>query len=187
MVRSSLTDKFTRKEWEDFEREVKKQYKEETGNTLKCSVAEYVTIGVINRKGLPDISDITSLMKRGLFNKTDEHINTRINTWLEDEENKEKGYTGIFCEICKDLTLDIPIHPVVNGKIKNMWDTINSRLEKQGNNIMKQLIELTKNIQKVSDEVKNVPEEKVDNITDFKEVNNEKPEELGVEDKNTQE
>ena len=85
MVRSKLTDKFLRRPWEDFERDFKRKYKEENNKSFQGSVAQYVTSGVIKRKGLPDVEDVTSLMKIGLFNKDDETIDNRLNAYFKDE------------------------------------------------------------------------------------------------------
>lgn len=189
MKRSLLTDKFNRKRWEDYERKVKRQYKEENKKPLNCSVIEYVTIGVINRKGTPDVEDLTELMKISICKdgqSLDEEIDDRLKTWLEIEGNREKGYMGAFCEVCNDLLFDIPTHPVIAGKIKDMWNISMTRINTPDKikELFNQLTKLKDNIEKESDETKETEE---NNIVDFKEVNKEESDELGVENKDTQE
>lgn len=189
MKRSILTDKFSRKRWEDYERKIKRQYKEENKKPLNCSVIEYVTIGVINRKGAPDVEDLTELMKISICKdgqSLDEEIDDRLKTWLEIDENREKGYMGAFYEVCNDLLFDIPTHPVIAGKIKNMWDISMARIntEDKIKDLFKQLAKLNNNIDKASEETKETEES---NIVDFKEVNKEESDEMGVENKDTQE
>ena len=192
MKRSILTDKFNRKNWEDYERKVKRQYKEENKKPLNCSVIEYVTIGVINRKGTPDVEDLTELMKISIYKdgqSLDEEIDNRLKTWLEIDGNREKGYMGAFYEVCNDLLYDIPTHPVIAGKIKNMWDISMARIntEDKIKGLFKQLAKLSDNTDKASDETKEIKETKDNNIVDFKEVNKEESDEMGVENKDTQE
>lgn len=174
MTRSKLSDKFLRKTWEDFERSFKKKYKEEEGKPFKGSVIQYVTVGVIQRKGLPDVEDVTLLMRQGLFNKDDETIDNRLTAYFEDEENKAKGYAGAFCDLCKDLTLDIPVHPQVTDQIMNLDDFINKRLEatKHFNELLGQLSSL---------------KDKLNEAVDKNETTLENKEDLGVDDKDTQE
>lgn len=174
-TRSKLTDKFKRKNWEDSEREFKKKYKEEEGKAFKGSVVQYVTIGVIQRKGLPDVEDVTYLMKRALLKNTDEEIDDRLSAYFEDENNKARGYAGAFCEVCKDLTLDIPIHPQITEAIMNMEDLINKRLD-----AMNQLSEMLEKLGNLTNTLKS-NDDKKEETTDKKE------EELGVDNKDTQE
>lgn len=175
MTRSKLTDKFLRKTWEDFERDFKKKYKEEEGKPFKGSgVAQYVTSGVVKRKGVPDVEDVTLLMKLGLFNKDEETIDNRLNAYFEDENNKARGYAGAFCDVCKDLLLDIPIHPQVTAEILNMEDFINKRLE-----AMDQFSKMIERLNNITDTLKT--KDNKEEVTE----NNDK--ELGVDNKDTQE
>ena len=174
MVRSKLTDKFLRRPWEDFERDFKRKDKEENDESFQGSVAQYVTSGVVKRKGLPDVEDVTSLMKIGLFNKDDETIDNRLNAYFEDEENKARGYAGAFCDICKDLTIDIPIHPQVTDEIMNMEEAIAKKLEamNQLNKVIESLGDLKDKLMKTQKQAEEALEE---------------TNELGVDNKDTQE
>lgn len=170
-TRSKLTDKFKRKDWEDFERSYKKKFKEEEGKAFTGSVAQYVTIGVIQRKGLPDVEDVTLLMKRALLKNTEEEIDDRLNIYFEDENNKARGYAGAFCDLCNDLTLDIPIHPQLTEAIRGMEELIEQRMEarNQFNKILEQLGSIKDKL--------NIAQDKVEKEN----------EELGVEKEDTQE
>lgn len=174
MVRSKLTDKFLRRTWEDFERSFKKKYKDEEGKSFNGSVVQYVTSGVIQRKGLPDVEDVTLLMKQGLFTKDDETIDNRLNAYFEDENNKARGYAGAFCDICKDLTLDIPIHPMITEQIMGLEDAIGKRQD-----AMSQLTKMIENLGNLTSKIEEAKK-------DTKETQDEK-EELGVDKENTQE
>lgn len=174
MIRSKLTDKFLRKHWEDFERDFKRKYKEENNKSFQGSVAQYVTSGVVKRKGLPDVEDVTSLMKIGLFNKDDETIDNRLNAYFEDEENKARGYAGAFCDICKDLTIDIPIHPQVTAEIMNMEEAIAKKLE-----AMNQLNKVIESLGGLKDKLMETQKQAEEAL--------EETDELGVDNKDTQE
>ena len=174
MVRSKLTDKFLRRTWEDFERDFKRKYKEENNKSFQGSVAQYVTSGVVKRKGLPDVEDVTSLMKIGLFNKDDETIDNRLNAYFEDEDNKARGYVGAFCDICKDLTIDIPIHPQVTAEIMSMEEAIAKKLE-----VMNQLNKVIESLGGLKDKLMKTQKQAEEAL--------EETDELGVDNKNTQE
>ena len=174
MVRSKLTDKFLRRPWEDFERDFKRKYKEENNKSFQGSVAQYVTSGVVKRKGLPDVEDVTSLMKIGLFNKDDETIDNRLNAYFEDEENKARGYAGAFCDVCKDLILDIPIHPQVTAEIMSMEEAIAKKLD-----AMNQLNKVIESLGGLKDKLMETQKQAEETL--------EETNELGVDNKDTQE
>lgn len=174
MVRSKLTDKFTRKTWEDFERTFKRKYKEENGKPFQGSVIQYVTSGVIQRKGLPDVEDVTVLMKESLFKKTDEEIDLRLTSYFEDENNKARGYAGAFCDICKDLTFDIPMHPMITEQIMNLEETIVESVNARNK---------LNNVNKLIESLFNTNKDEAEEVEDKEK----KEEELGVDNEDTQE
>lgn len=167
MVRSKLSTKFTLHNWQTFEKKFKEQYKKEEDKPFKGNVAQYVTTGVIQRKKLPDVEDVITLIKLGNVSCGDDGAEAILEGWLNDENNKERGIAGAFCDICKDFCFDIPVHPLVRDQINNLEDTMN-----QMQDAMSQISEMFKQIGILKDKV---------------EETKEKAEELGVDSENTQE
>ena len=64
----------------------------------KVNIARYITLGVIDRKVVPDIDDVLLLIKLGNNNCEDTQAEAILERWLEDENNKKRGIAGAFCE-----------------------------------------------------------------------------------------
>jgi hypothetical protein len=167
MTRSKLSTKFTLHTWQLFEKEFREKYKAEEGKPFKGNVIQYVTIGVVQRKRLPDLEDVLLLIKKGNVNCGDDGAEAILEGWLNDDENRERGLAGAFSDICKDLCFDIPVHPTIKEQIFNMEDTISKMQEAYGrfNELLEKLGSITKE-------------------PDNSEIDKEK---LGVDNENTQE
>jgi len=167
MVRSELVDQYLLHTWQLTEKKFKEKYKEEEGKPFKGNVAQYLTVGVIQRKKLPDYDDLVTIMRPGCLDNSDESIAKRVSAWLLKEENKEKGIAGAFCEVCKTFCIDIPVHPLVSSQINELEDTINKMQDamNQFNKILESLGSLKSKIE---------------------EANEDNKEELGVDKENTQ-
>ena len=161
MVRSKLSQKFTLHEWQLFERKFKEQYKQEEGKQFKGNVAQHVTVGVIQRKRLPDLEDVLSLIKLGNINCSDNQAEAVLEGWLNDDENKKRGIAGAFCDICKDLSIDIPIHPLVVKQINEMEETINKMQDTMSQ--LAKMIESLGNIKERIDEENNKTDDTIEN------------------------
>lgn len=159
MSRSNFTEKFTIHNISEFEKQFKKQYKEEHNEDFKGNVLDAITIGVIREKGLPDVSDTVRIVKLGCFKATDESIETRIQNGLETDEYKERGITGIFCDACKDLTIDIPLNKQFVQSILGLEDTINKRQDAK-NKMQELMSKLSSLGDKLKDAVENTDEQK---------------------------
>ena len=83
-------------------------------------------------------------------------------------------------------TIDIPVDSLHKEQCEQLEEIINKRLEAQNKlqELMTQLTKLKDNIDKVSEETEKTEES---NVVDFKEVNKEESDEMGVENKDTQE
>lgn len=169
MKRSGLTQKFMLHEWQLFEKRFREQYKKEEGSAFKGNVTQYVTIGVVQRKKMPDLEDLITLIKLGNINCTDELAEQILDGWLNDEENKNRGIAGAFCDVCKDLCNDIPVHPLIKEQVDSLENTITQMQEamNQFNKIFEQLSSLKYKLE----ETKEKAEETLEN----------NKEELGVE------
>ena len=122
---SALSTVMTIKDWVEFERKFKAKYKEETGETFKGNVAYAITIGVIQKKKLPDVEDEITLIKLLNNKATDEQAYAILSKWLEVEENKKRGIAGAFSDSSKDLAVFVPMHSMVVDQINNLENTIN--------------------------------------------------------------
>lgn len=174
MVRSKLSTKFTLHNWQAFERRFKEHYKKEEGEPFKGNVVQYVTTGVIQRKKLPDVEDVITLIKLGNVSCGDDGAEAILEGWLNDDTNRERGIAGAFCDICKDLCFDIPVHPLVKKQIDNLEDTIN-----QMQNAMEQISELFRQIGSIKDKVKEA-KDKADKLGIDNSSQEDKEDELGV-------
>lgn len=177
MVRSNLTTKFHLHTVNEFQ----KKYRTDNEDCKKKNIARYITVDVIGRKGVPDIDDCILLIKLGNTNCDDTMAYDILQRWLDNEDNKARGITGAFCELCKDYCIDIPVDSLHREQCEKLEDFINSRLEAQNklSSLMEQLTKLKGDIDKAAEKVE-TPETQ----EDFREVNSEQ---LGVEDNNTQE
>lgn len=183
MVRSNLTTKF------DIDRvnRFQKQYHLNNEDTKGKNIARYITVDVINRKGVPDIEDCLLLIRLG--NSTcdnDEAACDILKRWLDNDENKARGIAGAFCELCKDYCIDIPVDGLHPKHCKQLEEIINKRLEEQNmdkveklNNLILQLAELKNKKEQVQNKIKST--DVVQDVPDSEQK------ELGVQNKDTQE
>ena len=121
-----------------------------------------------------DVEDIINLIKLGNVSCGDDGAEAILDGWLNDDNNRERGLAGAFCDICKDFCFDIPIHPQIKEQIYTLEDTINKIQEavNQFSKLVEQIGSLTSRIE----EVKNKAEETI-----------EESEVLEVDKENTQE
>lgn len=164
MSRSILTTKYHLGVIGKFEKSFKENYKKENNEPFKGNVLVTITLGAIQKKRLPDVNDCITLIKLGNNNCDDTQAEDILNRWLDIEENKQRGLTGAFCELCKDLCLDVPLNIEFTKQLNG--------LEEQINNMQTAMNQMTELLSKFKDMVANTSEKK---------------EELGVEEKDTQE
>lgn len=127
MARSNLTTKFIVGTVNRFQ----KSYRDENEDCKKKNIARYITVDVINRKGVPDIDDVLLLIKLGNNMCDDVQAEAILERWLEDENNKARGIAGAFCDVCKDYCLDIPVDSLHKEQCEQLEDIINKRIEMQ--------------------------------------------------------
>jgi hypothetical protein len=127
MTRSNLTTKFIVGTVNRFQ----KSYRDENEDCKKKNIARYITVDVINRKGVPDIDDVLLLIKLGNNMCDDVQAEAILERWLEDENNKARGIAGAFCDVCKDYCLDIPVDSLHKEQCEQLEDIINKRIEMQ--------------------------------------------------------
>lgn len=125
MGRSNLSTKFHIGVVGRYEKSFKEKYKKENDEPLKGSVIQYVTTGVIQRKGLPDIEDVLTLIRLGNNDCSEQQSEEILGRWLENEDNIERGIVGAFCELCKDFSRDICINKNFSEQMNNLENAIN--------------------------------------------------------------
>lgn len=169
MARSRFTTKFTIHNIGEFEKSFKRQYKEEHGKEFIGNPLYAITLGVIQKKRLPEINDVITITKLGNFKVTDEQVEMSIQNGLEDEAYQERGLTGIFCDVCKDLVIDVPLNKHFVYKVKNLEDTINKQQEDLDSfsNIFTKLAGLKDKINNIENEVKEQSEDTVESKEDI--------------------
>ena len=150
MSRSNLTTKFIIGTVNKF----MKSYRESHEECKKVNIARYITLGVIDRKVVPDIDDVLLLIKLGNNNCEDTQAEAILERWLEDENNKKRGIAGAFCECCKDYCLDIPVDSLHKEQCEQLEDIINKRLEMQ-----KQLANISEKLSEMLGKLKNIEED----------------------------
>lgn len=150
MSRSNLTTKFIIGTVNKF----MKSYRESNEECKKVNIARYITLGVIDRKVVPDIDDVLLLIKLGNNNCEDTQAEAILERWLEDEDNKKRGIAGAFCECCKDYCLDIPVDSLHKEQCEQLEDIINKRLEMQ-----KQLANISEKLSEMLGKLKNIEED----------------------------
>jgi hypothetical protein len=182
MTRSSLTTKFTLKNIGDFTKAFRIKYKNETGETFKGNALIYNTIGVIQRKRVPDVEDVLVLTSLGNMGCAEDQALAIIERALNSEEYAERGLTGIFCDECIDLCIDVPINKNFKDIVLNMEENINKKSEARDKlkDIINKIKEASDNIDKEAvvedDEQVNKNDVQVDNkvmnITEVLDKNN---------------
>lgn len=162
MTRSTLSTKFTIHNMGEFEKKFKKQFKDDNDKEFKGNVLTEITAGVIQKKRLPEVNDVITLIKLGNIKVTDEQAEMMLERWLENEDNKERGITGAFCDLCKDVTIDLPLNKNFVDYITNMEDNINKQNDSLSNisNLLNNLKDIISN--KTSEDTNNDE----DNVTD---------------------
>lgn len=147
MARSNLTTKFIVGTVNRFQ----KSYRDENEDCKKKNIARYITVDVINRKGVPDIDDVLLLIKLGNNMCDDVQAEAILERWLEDENNKARGIAGAFCDVCKDYCLDIPVDSLHKEQCEQLEDIINKRIEMQ-----KQLASMADKMVNILDKFKDI-------------------------------
>ena len=166
MARSNLTTKFIVGTVNRFQ----KSYRDENEDCKKKNIARYITVDVINRKGVPDIDDVLLLIKLGNNMCDDVQAEAILERWLEDENNKKRGIAGAFCDVCKDYCLDIPVDSLHKEQCEQLEDIINKRIEMQ-----KQLASMADKMTELIDKFKDI------------QANKEAEDDTGTEIESTQE
>lgn len=177
MTRSNLTTKFTLRNIGEFTKAFKIKYKNETGETFKGNVLIYSTIGVIQRKRVPDVEDVIILTKLGNIGCQDEQAEAIIERALQSEEYAERGLVGIFCDECKDLCLDVPINKNFKDIVLNMEENINKKSEARD-----KLKDIINKIKEASDNIDKEAVVETDEQVNKEEVQVDKTEVLDTDD-----
>lgn len=177
MTRSNMTTKFLLHTFTEYEKKFRDDYKRENDKQFAGNVIQYITVGVVQRKKLPDIDDCLLLIKLGNMKCSDE----QAEAILERELGNDRTVSEIFCDLCTDLVIDIPTHKMIVEQIKQMPEMIDSMQEvmNQFNDMMTKLNDFKTKMKDASDNL-NKSIEEADKQED------EKPE-LGVEKEDTQE
>ena len=165
MSRSNLTTKFIIGTVNKF----MKSYRESNEECKKVNIARYITLGVIDRKVVPDIDDVLLLIKLGNNNCEDTQAEAILERWLEDENNKKRGIAGAFCECCKDYCLDIPVDSLHKEQCEQLENIIIKRLEmkKELSNVLSQMNNIIKDLDKITEN--NKEQEVIENTSENKE------------------
>lgn len=129
MTRSNLTTKFLVHNISEFEKQYKKDYKNENGEPFKGNVLDAITLGVIRNKGIPDISDTITIVALGNYKVPIEQVEAIIERELEKDDYRSRGLIGVFCDACKDLVIDIPLNQQFVNNIVSLEEIIQKRLE----------------------------------------------------------
>lgn len=170
MSRSNLTTKYHLGVIDRFEKEFKSNYKKDNDEKFKGNVLMYTTLGVIQRKEIPDISDCITLIKLGNNNCDDQQAYDLLERWLDIDENKDRGIVGAFCELCKDLCLDINVNKTFKEQINKLEETVTNRQDSK-----KKLLESLTNMTEMLNKLKNKQDSE-------KEISENKDEELSIEE-----
>lgn len=144
VMRSSLSIKFKISTIGKFEKAFKDTFKDDDNKKFKGNAVMYNTLGVIQRKRLPEVSDVIRLIKLGNADCSDEQAEGILERWLENDDNKQRGLVGAFCDLCKDLCMDIPYNKNFTDAINNLEQTIED--QQKALNGINDLVNKLKNI-----------------------------------------
>ena len=164
MTRSNITTKFTIHTVGEFSKSYAERYKHENDEKFKGNVLDDITLGVIRKKRLPDVTDVFTLVKLGNIKITDEQAEAII----ERELANERTLVDIFCDCCSDLAIDIPLSKEFKEQLVHLHETIDKQQAALNsmNDLVNQLAKLGENLKnslseenKTSEEVKETSEE----------------------------
>ena len=149
MKRSNCSIKFKAGIVAKFSKKYKEQYKRENDTKYEGNVLYDISVGVIEKKKIPEIEDVLTLIKLGQMDCTDEAAEAVLDKALESEEYKDRGLLGIHCDLCKDICLDIPVHVKFTEVVMNLEATTVEMLEARNKikELTSQLSGLLKNIE----------------------------------------
>lgn len=154
MVRSNLSTKFNIGIVNKFQ----KKFRQDNEDCKNKNVARYITVDIIARKGIPDIEDVVLLIKLGNNDCDEQQAYDILQRWLDDENNKERGILGAFCDLCKDYAMDIPVDSNHRDQCFHLEDYIQAKL-----NMKKNMTEVINQINEVISKAnKEIKEEKAD-------------------------
>jgi hypothetical protein len=149
MKRSNCSIKFKAGIVAKFSKRYKEQYKKDNGTKYEGNVLYDISVGVIEKKKIPEIEDVLTLIKLGQMDCTDEAAEAVLDKALESDEYKDRGLLGIHCDLCKDICLDIPVHAKFTEVVMNLEDTTVEMLEARNKikELTSQLSGLLKNVE----------------------------------------
>ena len=156
MVRSNITTKFTIHTVGEFSKSYAERYKRENEEKFKGNVLDDITLGVIRKKRLPDVTDVFTLVKLGNIKITDEQAEAII----ERELANERTLVDIFCDCCADLAIDIPLSKEFKEQLLSLHDTIDKQQAAMNsmNALVDQLAKLGENLKNSLDTEKSTEE-----------------------------
>jgi hypothetical protein len=163
MKRSNCSIKFKAGIIAKFSKKYKEQYKKENGTKYEGNVLYDITVGVIEKKKMPEVEDVLTLIKLGQMDCTDEVAEAVLEKALESEEYKDRGLLGIHCDLCKDVCIDIPVHSKFTEVVMNLEETTVGMLEARNKikELTSQLSGLIKNVEKDIKAVEDTTENEV--------------------------
>lgn len=144
MTRSNITTKFTIHTVGEFSKSYAERYKRENDEKFKGNVLDDITLGVIRKKRLPDVTDVFTLVKLGNIKITDEQAEAII----ERELANERTLVDIFCDCCSDLAIDIPLSKEFKEQLVHLHETIDKQQAALNsmNDLVNQLAKLGENL-----------------------------------------
>lgn len=168
MTRSNITTKFTIHTVGEFSKSYAERYKRENEEKFKGNVLDDITLGVIRKKRLPDVTDVFTLVKLGNIKITDEQAEAII----ERELANERTLVDIFCDCCSDLAIDIPLSKEFKEQLINLHETIDKQQAALNsmNDLVNQLAKLGENLKNSLSEKDNTSEEVTETSEEVKET-----------------
>lgn len=166
-VRSTLTTKYFPRVVGEYTKQFKAEYKKENDEAFKGDVVTYMTLGVIQRNQVPDINDVLTLLKLGNKGLDDESLDEKLRNWFEIEGNRERGYLGAFCDLCKDFCIDLPVSVEFTKAVEGLEEQAlqMARLRNEMANLTTKFSDILNNIK---DEVSTIEEDKAEQIEENK-------------------
>lgn len=171
MTRSNITTKFTIHTVGEFSKSYAERYKRENDEKFKGNVLDDITLGVIRKKRLPDVTDVFTLVKLGNIKITDEQAEAII----ERELANERTLVDIFCDCCSDLAIDIPLSKEFKEQLVHLHETIDKQQAALNsmNDLVNQLAKLGENLKNSLGEENKTSEEVTETSEGVKETSEE--------------
>lgn len=126
MANSRLSKRFKLYDWNKFSKEYKKRYKEENGKALLQNTAIFLTFSKLSKPSLfddrksvfrePEIEDVTTLIKLGNNNCSDEECCEILENYLNDTSIEGVGLTLAMIDLIIDFYSNLNISAELTKK-----------------------------------------------------------------------